>query len=113
MGNKCLFFAEFHLECLPNKLREFVLNPLAILFTALYTNNKIICIADIFELFIRLCCAWSFQKLFAECFTLCNHAFSFYSILSVDVVAKIFDSIVQFTVFRGDFPFFRSVKFVF
>ena len=76
-------------------------------------TKQIICIADIFELFIRLCCARSFQKLFAECFTLCNHAFSFYSILSVDVVAKIFDSIVQFTVFRGDFPFFRSVKFVF
>ena len=113
VGNERLFFAEFHLERLPDKLREFTLNPLAIFFAALYTNDKIICIANIFELFIRLRGAWSFQELFSECLTLSNHAVSFCSILSVDMVAKIFDSVVQFTVFRSDLSLFRSVKFVF
>lgn len=51
VGNERLFFTEFHFQCFSNKSGEFALDPLAILFAALYTDDKIICIADIFEFF--------------------------------------------------------------
>ena len=112
VGNERLFFTEFHFQRLSDKPGEFALDPLAILFAALYTDDKIICIADIFEFFIRLRRTGSFQELFAERFALSYHTLLFLPLFPVNVVAKIFDFVVQRTVFRGDLPFFWCLKFI-
>lgn len=120
MSDKGLFLAQLHFQSVPDKIREFCLNSLAFLSCPIDCNQKVICIANIFQSLIgtRFCrcpkqllcqllvlsnqllphCSFSFLDFLMQCISLVSYRVVFFRKVSRIV------SVVKFLLQLRDIP---------